>query len=137
MAAIVNPKLTAWGEMPGKPEKFPPAAHTHIISDIDGLQTALNGKMPYRREDTYEGTTNANGLFAVVYATPFPKRPHVSLSFVGATTEQNVRLVSSSETGFTAHAFARGGLSVLGLTLLALATTNVSGAPITATVTAL
>ena len=91
---------------------------------------------PSRRIETYSGSTNASGIYTVTYATAFPSVPHVDLSYPGASTEQFVRLVSSTTTGFTAHAYARGGLTVLSVTLLALATTNVNGATIRAVVTA-
>jgi len=34
-----------WDEVSGKPTAFPPAAHTHTISQVTGLQAALDGKM--------------------------------------------------------------------------------------------
>lgn len=34
----------AWTEISGKPTTFAPSAHTHGISDVTGLQTALDGK---------------------------------------------------------------------------------------------
>lgn len=34
----------AWGNVSGKPSTFTPSSHTHAISDVTGLQTALNGK---------------------------------------------------------------------------------------------
>jgi hypothetical protein len=33
-----------WGSVTGKPTTFPPSAHSHAISDVTGLQTALDGK---------------------------------------------------------------------------------------------
>lgn len=33
-----------WAEITGKPTEFPPAAHTHAIADVTGLQAALDGK---------------------------------------------------------------------------------------------
>jgi hypothetical protein len=33
-----------WGEIGNKPTEFPPEAHTHVIDDVTGLQTALDGK---------------------------------------------------------------------------------------------
>ena len=33
-----------WADVTGKPTTFPPAAHTHAIADVTGLQTALDGK---------------------------------------------------------------------------------------------
>ena len=34
----------AWSNITGKPSTFPPDAHTHPISDVTGLQTALDAK---------------------------------------------------------------------------------------------
>lgn len=33
-----------WSGISGKPATFPPSAHTHVIADVSGLQTALDGK---------------------------------------------------------------------------------------------
>lgn len=33
-----------WNDITGKPTTFPPSAHTHPISQVTGLQTALDGK---------------------------------------------------------------------------------------------
>lgn len=37
---------TAWADISGKPSQFPPEAHNHAISDVAGLQTALDAKAP-------------------------------------------------------------------------------------------
>lgn len=34
----------AWSDISGKPSTFTPSAHTHAISDVTGLETALGGK---------------------------------------------------------------------------------------------
>lgn len=36
----------SYSDITGKPSTFPPSSHTHPISDVTGLQTALNGKQP-------------------------------------------------------------------------------------------
>ena len=36
--------VPSWGEITGKPATFAPSAHTHTLSDVTGLQTALNLK---------------------------------------------------------------------------------------------
>lgn len=36
----------SWGNIPGKPTTFTPAAHSHTIGDVTGLQSALDGKLP-------------------------------------------------------------------------------------------
>lgn len=35
-----------WNTLLNKPTEFPPSAHTHVISDTVGLESALNGKQP-------------------------------------------------------------------------------------------
>ena len=37
-----------WGSITGKPSTFPPSAHTHPISDVTGLQTALDSETTAR-----------------------------------------------------------------------------------------
>lgn len=34
----------AWADITGKPSTFTPSTHTHVIADVTGLQTALDGK---------------------------------------------------------------------------------------------
>lgn len=36
--------VVTWSGITGKPTTFPPSAHTHTISNVTGLQTALNNK---------------------------------------------------------------------------------------------
>ena len=35
-----------WASLSGKPTTFTPATHSHVIADVTGLQTALDGKQP-------------------------------------------------------------------------------------------
>ena len=35
---------TDWADITNKPSTFTPSAHSHVIADVTGLQTALNGK---------------------------------------------------------------------------------------------
>ena len=35
---------STWTELEGKPTTFPPQAHQHVVSDVTGLQAALDGK---------------------------------------------------------------------------------------------
>ena len=45
LESLKGPSLTtAWADLTGKPATFPPAAHTHEIANVTGLQTALDGK---------------------------------------------------------------------------------------------
>lgn len=36
--------VTSWNDLEDKPADFPPSSHTHVIADVTGLQTALDGK---------------------------------------------------------------------------------------------
>ena len=38
--------VPAWVDVTEKPPTFPPSAHTHVISNVTGLQAALDGKQP-------------------------------------------------------------------------------------------
>jgi hypothetical protein len=42
--AILRLAATSWSSITGKPTEFPPSAHTHTITDVTGLTTALDGK---------------------------------------------------------------------------------------------
>lgn len=42
--AIAALAATDWDSVSGKPAEFPPAAHTHAVADVTGLQTALDAK---------------------------------------------------------------------------------------------
>ena len=49
----------SWGDITGKPSTFPPATHTHEIEDVNGLQSALDGKAD--ASHTHE-ISDVNGL---------------------------------------------------------------------------
>jgi Phage tail repeat like len=46
-----------WTDITGKPPTFPPEVHTHIIGDVTGLQTALDGK---QAAGTYANATHTH-----------------------------------------------------------------------------
>jgi len=35
-----------WANIDNRPSTFPPSVHTHVVADVSGLQTALDGKQP-------------------------------------------------------------------------------------------
>lgn len=76
-----------------------------------------------------QGTTNASGLYTFTYAVPFVTNlPHVSAEMIPSPdTEAQLRITACSLTSITVQAFRRTGLTVLGLTLLSLATVNING----------
>lgn len=60
-----------WGDLVGKPEVFPPSAHTHEISQINGLQTALNSK-----------PTGLGGITAIQVVTSLPQNPSPTTFYI-------------------------------------------------------
>ena len=53
-----KPTAWAWSAITGKPATYAPSAHTHAVSDISGLQTALKERAPiYSVTATRDGTT--------------------------------------------------------------------------------
>lgn len=49
------PASLAWGDLTGKPTEFPVESHTHEISEVNGLQTALGGFQPSGDYATLDG----------------------------------------------------------------------------------
>ena len=47
----------AWADVTGKPSTFTPSAHTHVIADTTGLQTALDGKAALSHSHIIADTT--------------------------------------------------------------------------------
>ena len=84
-----------------------------------------------KRIDTFQGLTGAAGTYAVVFSPAFASMPNVSAQMMPApNTETYLRVSAVSTTGCTVHCFTRSGLSVLGLTLLSLATVNAANVPV-------
>lgn len=149
-AAILNkPALFsgAYDSLSGIPSTFPPSTHTHPISDVNGLQTALSGKFPTptgttsqyirgdgslatfptaKRIETYSGTTNASGQITVTYPTAFPAVPVVQPP-APAAANQVWTTVSSTTTGFTMQLNQRNTVTLLSVEVLLGATVPVSG----------
>lgn len=53
-----------WENVTGKPLTFTPVAHTHLIGDVTGLQTALDGKAASSHTHTYASITGKPSTFA-------------------------------------------------------------------------
>ena len=48
---------STWAAISGKPTTFPPSSHSHPISDVTGLQTALDGKSATTHTHAYSSLT--------------------------------------------------------------------------------
>ena len=51
-----------WDKISNPPSTFPPSTHTHIITDISGLQLALDGKAPSTHTHTIDNITNLQSI---------------------------------------------------------------------------
>lgn len=49
----------SWSSVTGKPSTFPPEAHSHVIADTTGLQTALDGK---QAAGSYAAATHTHAI---------------------------------------------------------------------------
>lgn len=146
----------AYADLTGIPSTFAPSAHTHPISQVVGLQTALDGKFSVptgttaqyvrgdgtlatlpvaKRIETYAGTTNASGQIVVTYPTAFPTVPVVQPP-APALASQVWTTVSSTTTGFTLQLNQRNTVTLLSIEVLLGATVPVSGTTATILVVA-
>ncbi len=83
------------------------------------------------RIETYNGTTNASGDFTVTYAVPFTVIPHVNpVTYPPADSTTRVRITAASTTGFTVKTERNAGVSLLGIDVLLLGTSNVASVPV-------
>ena len=63
------PPAQSWASITGKPSTFTPAAHTHAVADVTGLQAALDGKQPagsYAPTSHVHTIANVTGLQAAL-----------------------------------------------------------------------
>lgn len=83
------------------------------------------------RVEIYEGVTDVNGQFTVVYSKQFNAVPHVNPQCQpGANAVTRCRVISRDVNGFAVQTETNPGLSVVSLTVLGLATTPVAGVPV-------
>lgn len=71
-----NPATVTWSNVTGKPTSFPPSAHSHPISDITGLQAALDAK---QAAGSYVATANFTWPNLGGKPTSFPPSAHTHL----------------------------------------------------------
>lgn len=94
------------------------------VQDVDDRITAgVDARL-------YQAVTDASGLATVTFAKEHEGVPGAFPVIVGGGANQFIRLVSVSTTQAVVHVFQRGTLNVLGVDLLASATSNVNGAAV-------
>lgn len=86
--------------------------------------------------EIFQGTTDVNGNWTVVFPTPYSATPHINpVMYPVVDTQMMCLLTAASTTGFTVQVRTRSMLSVLSVDLLSFASTPVNGANVRAFVT--
>jgi hypothetical protein len=80
----------AYGDLTGVPATFAPSAHSHVISDVTGLQTALDGK-----QDVGGGTVLSG---EVTITLPSNSIAHTETVTATGVTASNVVMISLAPT---------------------------------------
>lgn len=121
-----------WAALTGKPTLFS-GNYTDLTNKPDtvstaAFNTALAAKADastVKRTETYMGKTDANGLFTVTFATPFPTIPSVQPEPPAMANQVWVK-VSATTTGFSLRLLQRNVVALLGIEVLLGATVNVN-----------
>lgn len=92
----------------------------------------INGASPAKH--LFKGTTSGSGTYSVTYSTPFLATPNVHAQMIGGTTNQSIRITSSTTTGFTVTAYQINSISLLGSDILLATPATLNGAKIDVTV---
>jgi len=105
------------------------AAGRDGVDGAPGATGAAGAKgVDAKRIDTYTGTTDANGLLTIVYASAFAAIPSIQPEPPTASNQTWAK-VTSTTTGCSLRLVQRSAVTVLGLEVLLAGTTNVAGAP--------
>jgi hypothetical protein len=85
-----------WNTLLNKPSTFPPSTHTHQISEVTGLQTALDGKQPPATRSSIDLTGNfqlPSGRNRRVVMQPSVSSPTVDLPYEGNQSGDVITLI--------------------------------------------
>lgn len=74
---------TDWADITNKPSAFTPSAHTHVINDVTGLQTALDGKAATSHTHSI---ANVTGLQTALDGKANTSHTHVIADVTGLQT---------------------------------------------------
>jgi len=117
-----------------------PAAANHEnmgawVTDCPGFSVMISDGTIWRtigkRTETYSGTTDASGNYAVTFATPYSATPHISpVTFPAADATTRVRVTAAAPTGFTVKTEKNNAVTVLAIDVLAIGTANVPSIPV-------
>lgn len=86
------------------------------------------------RQETYSGTTDANGQYTVTFGTAYSVAPNIQVQIVGGSANQ-VATCTVSTTGFTVTVYQRNTVTLLGSEVLLASTTVASGVDVDVLIT--
>lgn len=133
-----------YASLTGKPTSFTPSSHTHAISEVIGLQSALDSKVStsnlttlgLRRVETFISTSDATGSVTITFNNTYTTPPDIQPQIIGGTFNQFIRVVSVNNTQAVVQVAQRNTVTLLSVEVLLGATVPVSGASISIQVTA-
>lgn len=96
------------------------------------LTSATSG---LRKVETFLGTSDASGNITITFANTYTTPPDVQPQIIGGTFNQQVRVVSVSNTGCVVQAAQRNVVTLLSTEVLLGATVSLAGASVTVQVT--
>lgn len=105
-------------------------AKQELQASIDGLEQALQQSI--RRQEYYNGVTDASGVWSVTFPTPFADAPHVNAEIVNPDNQTAFRFLAITSLGFSLHVYRRTSVNVLGLQVPNFTVANVAGQACTA-----
>lgn len=85
-----------------------------------------------KRQESFEGVTDAAGVWTVLFVTPFTAVPHLTAELVNPDVNTSFRVTALTVTGFSLHVFRRTVINVLGFQLPSFVVQNVAGQSCTA-----
>jgi hypothetical protein len=110
-----------WANVSGKPSAFTPANHNHAISDVTGLQTALEGKQPSgayltaNQSITFSGDVSGSGS--------------TSVSLTLATVNSNTGTYGGTATSAQISVDGKGRVTSVAAVPIAAPWADISGKP--------
>ncbi len=93
LSGIGSAITVPWTSVSSKPSTYAPSAHVHAISDITGLQQALDGKV-----NSVGSVVSVNGEFGAVVLT----KGHLSLGNVDNTSDANKPISTATQAALDA-----------------------------------
>lgn len=119
--------------------ELPPAADNRdkvaIVIDGPGFTVRMSNGVYWaalgKRTETYNGTTDASGNYAITFATAFAAVPHINpVAYPAADSVTRIRVTSASVSGFTVKSEKNATVNLLGIDILGIGTANVASVPV-------